>query len=106
MTPTCREPAHAAAIRRASKSASIYIACESGVCLQTAKDLPAQGVAIRWSNGNPETSLSQMREIVDAGLGVHVYEVDLPGDLEAIKKSGIPCSFDTNSPKLAHEKGL
>jgi len=45
-----------------------------------------------------------MREITAAGLGVHVYEVDLPGDLEALKASGIPCSFDTNSPKLAHEK--
>ena len=95
---------HAVEIRRASKAASIYIACDSGGCIDTAQSLPAQGVAIRWNNGDPEHNLNRMRQIVDAGLGAHVYEVDLPGDLEALKNSGIPCSFDTNSPKLGHAK--
>jgi hypothetical protein len=67
---------HAAVLRAASPNAAIYIACDGGVCIDTAKELPAQGVAIRWTNSDPASGLNRMHASVRLWMlqdfGVHM----------------------------------
>ena len=45
--------------------------------------------------------VGKVKQIRDAGLAVHTYEIDYEADLKAIQGSGIPMTLDTNRPERA-----
>jgi len=80
------------ALRAKSRDISIYTDCDGPEipdCIAQAKSCEANGVAMRWTGG-PGEMIAKARDVINAGLAVHVYEID---DEVACLYGNPPCLY-------------